>query len=372
MAAAGGGGVVVDTVMMSHLQKAAACQEERHQPAENRPHAFILPCYDIPVELPKGKWSRHAPLILGAVGALLLYKVLPSFRVPEEPTTRIDIAPEELGPDKPVLNYVSVAEQEAQARARMIEGGVPAGEEPSEDPSRPEEPKTDPERRKRELRFLAEHRREMDQVVTGFYGAARLRFKNDPKVREINEAFNRKNMPRFMELYDKYHRSDPFELWRRAFLLPEFRQGVRKYVTDPKAVLAGVRIIADVASKAPPAPAVREVLFFAATDEHANSFLRENFWPKVLPALPGAMQQAEVPAEARVAANGLAAVVSGTEGHKPGDPYHWKGKNTGKYDDNMKTAVYHGIDYYLMGQAGAKAQAETEKTDYHDRLKDKK
>ncbi|MFA5137728.1 MAG: hypothetical protein WC728_00745 [Elusimicrobiota bacterium] len=325
------------------------------------------------MELLKGKWVRHAPLLLGAAGALLLYRVAPSFREPSEPSTRIDVDPAELEAETKTAGYVSLAEQEFEARSRMIEGGLPLDKDAStRAQARPEQPRVDAERRSRELRFLAEHRKEMDQAVSEFYGAAKLRFKNDPKIREINAAFNRKNMPRFMELHDKYHKNDPFELWRKAFLLPEFRQGVRKYVTDPAAIKAGVRILADFASKAPPTPAVREGLFFAATDERANDFLRENFWPKVLPQLPGALQQAEVPAIARTPASGLAAVVSGTEGHKPGVPFEWTAKNTGKFDDKMKAAVYHGIDFYLMNQAGAKAQAETDKQDYHGRLKDKR
>lgn len=327
--------------------------------------------------------ERYWPAGFVVFGLLCLYLAVPG-RKPEDLGGAIDVSevPKDSAPQGG--GYVSDAERELERRKAMadegilesgVAGAVQEPEKRGELPSSDERwVQRDAERRGKERTFLTQNRAEVALEIAKNDALARDYFKKYAKVREINEAFNRQNMPRFMALHDKYNKSDPFELWRQAFALPEFRAAVFKYAGDPEAMKLSLLMASDYLKSKPSYKMVKEGLLFAATDRQTSTALREQVYPKVLPRLPAALNTSPLPAAHKESISGLANLMTDGEyegGGGRGRGKGWKAVNTKEWDDNMEKALGHGIDFYLGQQAGAKSVAEGDKSKYDQSLRDK-
>ncbi|MFA5137955.1 MAG: hypothetical protein WC728_01890 [Elusimicrobiota bacterium] len=266
------------------------------------------------------------PLILFWVIILSIRHVnrpSPAEAPPADNVFNLDKAPVEDPKDQPAA-YVSRFEKELEARQmRPGEAGL-AGlvpENRGEAKSKPDASQVsglDPAEAERERQLLAKYRDVLIRQDKAIFNMTHGYYKKYALVREVNAYFGRKNMPRYMALIDQYTKDrNPFALWRGAVALPEFREGVKKYIRNPDALRLGLRMLADGLELKPPKPLLDEGIRFSTHDNDVSRFMGKDFMPEILPRLPQALMDPQISEDSRRTIRDLAGQVAGPAAGAP-------------------------------------------------------
>lgn len=162
----------------------------------------------------------------------------------------------------------------------------------------------------RDMAFLSKHSQLIaaeDKRLRGI--TKKYHNKKYPIVDEVSRYFGR--MPNYMKLLREYRSKNPFELLRKSVALPEVRDGVKKFAARPEAMSVGVRMVAEAVGGKPPKPLMDEAMRFLNEDDTVGSFMHRDFWPQVLPRLPGAMIATPMDPETRKDMDTLASTLTG-------------------------------------------------------------
>jgi hypothetical protein len=243
---------------------------------------------------------------------------------PADSAFNLDDVPVEEAKEQPPA-YVSHFERELKARQmRSGEAGlvglVPEDRgKPKAKPEAGQGPRLDAAQAERERQLLAKYKSVLIRQDQAIYRMTHGYYKKYALVREVNAHFGRKNMPRYMALIDQYTKDrNPFALWRGAVALPEFREGVKKYIRSPEALRLGLKMLADGLELKPPKPLIEEGIRFSTHDNDVSRFMSKDFMPEILPRLPQALLDSQISEDSRRTSSGLAGQVAAPAAGEPG------------------------------------------------------
>ena len=181
--------------------------------------------------------------------------------------------------------FVTKFEREAQERLKQSDGGSGlAGLVPEDKAMYGGEPKSaDAAQRETELAFM----RKYDPIIQGelkrLRGIGQKYYREYPIVKEVDRAFAK--LPHYMALKRQYAKDRDFYKWSRAtFNLPEFRQMVRKYSTNPEVWKVGVMASLEALKHPPPKPVYNEILRVMTSDKDVKGPVGD-FAQQILPDL---------------------------------------------------------------------------------------
>ena len=236
-----------------------------------------------PPEKRKLNWGLDvAPA--AALGLILLWtlcrKPPPA---PKEPFVPVD-APQASSGAGAEPRYVSLIEQDLAQRS----GPLPAGFVQEAAPPAPEPPKR-PEPEPPALRTRGpDFNRMIEAEIQRLTLITRRYYKEEPKVREVDRAFGA--LPRYMAVRQRYlEQRDAYAFAHDAVALPEVRQAIKKYATDPAVWRVTLSMMREALKEKPPKPLYDEMKRFFTQDKQTVQFAAElsaEVMPKVGTLLP--------------------------------------------------------------------------------------
>lgn len=245
-------------------------------------------------------WLMLVPLVvLGIVAVIVINKSQEDVHVSDEKLSAFNVSevPKE---KRRRVGYQSSFEREA-AKRRYGAGPGLAGFVPEKD----EMFRTKARGKKRgpTAKQLA-HERRMIKKYGAMWHAQEKRVnaigrkygKKYPIVHKVDMYFAR--LPRLRALSRRYKKDgNTYQFYRDAIALPEVREGVRKFVTNPQVLKVAVLVIAEVLAKPPPKALFNEAMRTMTEDQVIRDFMSDEIWPPVMQRLPQTMMDTRLSPE---------------------------------------------------------------------------
>lgn len=226
-----------------------------------------------------------------ALGFLALWALCPKPPKPEKTPNYVDADARPglpgTGAEQP---YQSLIEQDlAQRDGPLPAGFVPEAPAPAAPPKKREEPAPLLQSRGPDFNRMIDAELKRLTLITRRY------YKESPKVREVDKAFG--SLPRYMAVRKRYlEQHDAYAFAHDALALPEVRQTVKKYASDPNVWRVTLSMMREALKEKPPKPLYDEMKRFFTQDKQTVEFAAE-LSAEVMPRMGKLLPQIVKPGE---------------------------------------------------------------------------